>query len=263
VSGRRDGGGAGGRRVLVTRPEGRDLCARLQALGWDARWVPTVALGEVESGGPLDAALRRLDTYDWVVVTSAAGVRAVFQRLRSLGLPVPTVPRWAAVGPATAQALQAQGIEPSFVPDRYLTRAIATGLGEVAGRRVLLPRADAASHELPRLLRQRGAHVDQVVAYRTVEGPEESREPLRRILAEGIDAVLFTSGSTVRGFARLVDDPAAALAGVLVACIGPVTARAVGELGLHPDLVAAEHTTDGLIAALQRREASAPAHHTA
>lgn len=261
MSGRRGGGGAGGRRVLVTRPDGRDLCARLQALGWDARWIPTVALLEAEAGGPLDAALRRLETYDWVVVTSAAGVRALFRRLRSLGLPVPAAPRWAAVGPATAGALRAEGISAAFVPDRYLTAAIAGGLGDVAGRRILLPRADAASAELPRLLRARGAHVDQVVAYRTVEGPQESREPLRRLLAEGIDAVLFTSGSTVRGFARLVDDPAAALAGVLVACIGPVTARAVRELGLRPHLVAGEHTTEGLIAVLQRREARAAAHH--
>ncbi|MDQ7848899.1 MAG: uroporphyrinogen-III synthase [Armatimonadota bacterium] len=260
MSGRGNGSGTGGRRVLVTRPEGRELCARLQALGWDPRWVPTVALVEVEAGGPLDVALRRLDTYDWVVVTSAGGVRAVFQRLHSLGLPVPAAPRWAAVGPATAAALQAQGVTAAFVPDRYLTAAVARGLGEVAGRRILLPRADAASAELPRLLRERGAHVDQVVAYRTVEGPEESRRPLRGLLAEGIDVVLFTSGSTVRGFARLVDDPAAALAGVLVACIGPVTARAVRELGLHPHLVAEEHTTEGLIAALQRREARAAAH---
>ncbi len=246
-------------RILVTRPEGRELCDRLRALGWDARAIPTVAIRAVEPGGPFDAALRRLEAYDWIVVTSAAGVRAVFEHRRRL--PSPARPRWAAVGPATAAALRAEGVEVAFVPDRYLTTAIADGLGEIGGRRVLLPRADAASPDLPRLLRQRGAQVDEVTAYRTVEGPEESREPLRRVLEEGIDAVLFTSGSTVRGFCRLVDDPVARLAGVLVACIGPVTARAVREMGLVPDVIAEEYTTDGLITALRRRETGAAAHH--
>lgn len=248
-------------RILVTRPEGRELCDRLRALGWDARAIPTVAIRAVEPGGPFDAALRRLEAYDWIVVTSAAGVRAVFEHRRRLRLPPPARPRWAAVGPATAAALRAEGVEVAFVPDRYLTTAIADGLGEIGGRRVLLPRADAASPDLPRLLRQRGAQVDEVTAYRTVEGPEESREPLRRVLEEGIDAVLFTSGSTVRGFCRLVDDPVARLAGVLVACIGPVTARTVREMGLVPDVIAEEYTTDGLITALRRRETGAAAHH--
>ncbi len=250
-----------GRRILVTRPEGRELCDRLRALGWDARAIPTVAIRAVQPGGAFDAALGRLEAYDWIVVTSAAGVRAVFERLRRLRLPSPARPRWAAVGPATAAALRAEGVKVAFVPDRHLTTAIADGLGEITGRRVLLPRADAASPDLPRLLRERGAHVDEVVAYRTVEGPEESREPLRRLLAEGIDAVVFTSGSTVHGFGRLVDDPVAALAGVLIASIGPVTARAAREMGLVPDVVAEEHTTSGLITALQRREAGAAAHH--
>ena len=249
-----------GRRILVTRPDGRELCDRLRALGWDSRAIPTVAIRAVEPGGPFDAALRRLEAYDWIVVTSAAGVRAVFKHLRRR-LPSSARPRWAAVGPATAAALRAEGVEVAFVPDRYLTTAIADGLGDVAGRCILLPRADAASPDLPRLLRQQGARVDEVVAYRTVEGPEESREPLRRLLAEGIDAVVFTSGSTVHGFGRLVDDPVAALAGVAIVCIGPVTARALREMGLVPDVVAEEHTTDGLITALQRREAGATAYH--
>ncbi len=250
-----------GKRILVTRPNGRELCDRLRTLGWDARAIPTVAIQAVEPGSPFDTALRRLDTYDWIVVTSAAGVRAVFDHLRHLRLPRSARPRWAAVGPATAAALRAEGAEVAFVPDRYLTTAIADGLGEITGWRVLLPRADAASPDLPRLLRERGAHVDEVVAYRMVEGPEESREPLRRLLAEGIDAVIFTSGSTVRGFGRLIGDPAAALAGVLIACIGPVTAHTVREMGLVPDVIAKEYTTDGLITALRRREAGAAAHH--
>jgi len=242
------------RRVLVTRPEGQALCAQLRAEGWDAHAIPTVAIRPAAPGGPLDGAVRRLGTYDWIVLTSAHGVRAVFDRLRDLGLSVPPGPRWAAVGPVTAAALTAEGVPVAAVPRPYLTTAIAAVLGEVAGRRVLLPRADAASPDLSALLRARGAVVDEVVAYHTLEGPEESRAPLARLLAAGVDAVIFTSGSTVRGFARLVDDPAARLAGVSIACIGPVTARAVEDLGLTPAVVAAEHTAEGLLAALRRVE---------
>ncbi len=245
------------RRILVTRPDGRDLARRLTALGWDAHTIPTVAIRPADPGGSMDDALRRLDAYDWIVVTSTAGVNAIAERMRRLEVVAPARARWAAVGPATAAALREMGLRAAFVPDRYLTTAIAEGLGEVDGRRILLPRADAASPDLPDLLRRRGALVDEVVAYHTVVGPEESREPMRRLLARGIDAVIFTSGSTVRGFARLVDDAPARLAGVLLACIGPVTARAVEALGLIPAVVAEEHTTAGLLAAVGREDRAA------
>ncbi len=251
-----------GRRALVTRPDGTDLCARLRAAGWDPLAVPTVAVHPVAPGGPLDGALQHLGAYDWVVVTSAAGVRAVFDRLQALGLRSGVRARWAAVGPATDAALEQAGVKASFVPRRYETAAVSDELDDVAGRRILLLRADAATPDLPRRLRARGALVDEVVAYHTVEGPEESRGPLRAALAGGIDAVLFTSGSTVRGFARLVDDPRTTLRSVLVACIGPVTARAVQGLGVRPDVVAEEFTTQELIAALGRGDRGVTADQT-
>lgn len=238
------------RRVLVTRPDGRELCAKLRALGWEAVAVPTVAIVPVAPGGDLDRVARRLEAYDWIVVTSAHGAQALAAALARTGAPRPTRPRWAAVGPATARALQAAGVQVAVVPARYLTAAVAEALGPVEGLTVLLPRADAASPELPRLLRARGAQVEEVVAYRTVEGPERSRLPLQRALMDGIDAALFTSPSTARGFWRLAPEPHRALAGVLVAAIGPVTAGALRALGRPPDVVAEEHTGDGLVAAL-------------
>ncbi len=245
-------------RVLLTGPDSRALAALLAARGWEVRAVPTVAVRPARPDR-LDAALREAERYDWIVVTSAYGARTVADRLRALGGPRPRRPRWAAVGPATGRALVEAELGPVTIPPRYLTEAIADVLGEVAGRRILLARSDLATPRLAELLRARGAQVDEVVAYHTVEGPENSRLPLRRVLEEGVDVVVFTSGSTVRGFARLVEDAAAVLAGVRVACIGPMTAQVARALGISPAVVAAEHTAAGLAAALipdafQRRE---------
>lgn len=239
-----------GRRVLLTGPDSRRLAALLADRGWQVTSVPTVAIFPAPPG-PLDGALQDAERYDWIVLTSRHGARAVADRLRALGLPPPRRPRWAAVGPATERALREAGLGPVVRPPRALTVAVADVLGEVAGRRILLPRSNLASPDLPAVLRERGAQVDEVVAYLAVEGPDSSREPLRSALDGGVDVVVFTSGSTVRGFARLVDDAPARLAGVAVACIGPVTASAARALGMEPAVVAAEHTSAGLLAVLE------------
>lgn len=237
------------RTILVTRPDGEGLAERLTALGWRALAIPTVAIRPAEPGGAFDTALARLGEFEWIILTSANGARAVLDGLRRLGLDLPAGPRWAAVGPATAAALEEGGAHVSLVPRRHLGAAIAEALGDLSGKRILLPRADAASPELPRLLRARGALVEDVTAYRTIEGPEESREPLLRALRDGVDGVIFTSGSAVHGFVALAGS-AQPLRGLLVACIGPVTASAARAEGVEPAVVADDHTTDGVIAAL-------------
>jgi uroporphyrinogen-III synthase len=239
------------RRALLTGSDSAALAAALAACGWQVRAVPTVAVRPARPQ-PLDAALGQGERYDWIVVTSAHGARAVADRLRALGVRL-RHPRWAAVGPATARVLVQAGLGPVVVPPRSLTSALADSLGEVAGRRILLARSDLATPVLAEVLRSRGAQVEEVVAYHTVEGPEDSRLPLRRVLQDGVDVVVFTSGSTVRGFARLVDDAAAVLARVRVACIGPITAAAVRALGIQPAVIADEHTAAGLAAALHAR----------
>lgn len=229
------------------------MCERLRRLGAVPVAAPTIRIVPPGPGEPLDAALRRLDAYDWVVVTSANGARAVLARARAMGLDPASAGgvRWAAVGPATAGALRRAGIEVALVPPRYRTDAIAEALGDIAGRRVLLPRADAAGPALAVTLRARGADVDEVVAYRTEVAPARSRARIRRLVAgRQVDTVVFTSASTVRGLVRLLGGDRQALGGMLVACIGPVTAAAVQQEGLRPDIVAEDHTTDGLIRAL-------------
>ncbi len=249
-----------GKRVVVTSPDGAALCVQLCALGWEAHAIPTVAIRETEPGGPFDIALQTLETFDWIIITSARGAAATAQRLRALNAHMPSRPNWVAVGPATAAALEKEGIPVAFVPEEFRSAAIPDRLGEIAGTRILLPRADAASPELPRLLRERGAHVVEVTAYRTIEGPEDSRVPLQHLLARGIDAIVFTSGSAVRGFARLTENATALLTGVVIACVGPVTADAVRALGLSPTVIAEPHTTEGLVRALLGREEHAKHH---
>jgi uroporphyrinogen III methyltransferase/synthase len=242
-----------GRRILVTRPRAQSgpLCTRLRALGARAIAAPTIRIVGPRAGGPLDRALRQLDRYDWVIVTSVNGVRATHARARALGIDLARArPRWAAVGPATARALRAAGVRAVVTPSRFLTAALGRQLRSVARRRVLLPRADVATPELARVLRARGARVDQVTAYRTLPAAAAAGARVRRLVAEGrVDTVLLTSASTVRGLVRLVGR-GPALRRLAVACIGPVTAAAAVTAGLRPVVVATEHTIDGLIRAL-------------
>ena len=122
----------------------------------------------------------------------------------------------------------------------------------VMGSRVLLPRSDIAGSVLPDRLRSSGASVEEVVCYRTLI-PEGSRDLVRHILRDGVDAVTFTSSSTVKNLMKLLDNDATKLAGVCIACIGPVTAATASRFGLNVDIVAQDHTIDGLVTALQER----------
>ena len=237
-------------RVLVTRPaaQASELTGMLAARGIDAVAVPTVAIAPA-SDGALERALRSLDDAAWLVVTSANGAEAVLGVLSGRALP-PAL-RVAAVGPATAGALRAGGIRVDHVPDRYLTVAIADGLGDVAGRRIVLARADAATAELHDVLRGRGAIVDEVIAYRTIEGPPSSRDPLGRALALGLDGILFTSGSTVRGLGALVPSQMRQRVTAIPAyCIGPVTATVAMHAGFRVAAVSDDHTAEGLAEAV-------------
>jgi uroporphyrinogen III methyltransferase/synthase len=240
-----------GWRVLVTRPEASELSQLLLARGAVPLAIPTIEIRTVDPGGPLDTAARGIGEHDWVVVTSANGARALFDRLRALEIEPPAGVRWAAVGPATAAALEAEGARVDRVPNAGRGEAIAEELGELAGVRVLLPRARIASDDLPSALVARGAIVQVVAAYETVIGPQSSRAPLARALDAGVQAAIFTSGSTVAGFSRLAGDPRVALSGVVIVCIGPVTARALEEAGVEPSRVARARSPEALVDALE------------
>lgn len=280
-----------GRRIVVTRSRAQApaFMARLRDLGADVRSLPAIECVPPESYAALDAALARLDSYDWIVFTSANGVERFFARLQErmpAGRPADaralSHARIAAIGPATAAHLREYGIIADAVPATYRGEAVCAAMqqvceasgGTLAGARVLLPRAQVARRALPDLLRRAGAHVEVVPVYQTVVPHGESAESLARSLREGrVDAVTFTSSSTVRNLLALLDeavagDEAAAPAGgdsavaasgraaarMLADCelfsIGPVTSAALREAGLTRIHEAETYTIEGLTACL-------------
>ena len=204
-------------RVLVTRPAGaRDpLVAELESRGYHVTAVPTVVTRAIEVDWPDIAA------YDWVVVTSAVGVDSLPS--------TPTGPRWAAVGESTAAALRARGAEADLVPSEANGATLGAELPDPRGSRVLVVRASHADPDLPAKLRERGALVDEVTAYETVEGPAESADDLHQALRRSdLAAVVFASGSAVRGFAKLGGSTA-----LPAITIGPRTTAVARDAGFR------------------------------
>jgi len=245
-----------GVKVLITRPstENEPLSKKLRELGAYTIELPTIEILPPEDTDSLDRAIRSLSKYDWLVFTSVRGVEFFSKRMAATGKVANGFNdvKVAAIGPATAYALERLGKKPDYVPLEFLSDQIPIGMGDVNEKRFLLPRADIASKALPEALRNRGAIVDEVVAYRTVIPDGLSQERCRSILKEGVDVAAFTSPSTVRNLARIVGSSGleAMLNGVKVACIGPVTAEAARELGIHVDIVAPNHTIDDLVEAI-------------
>jgi uroporphyrinogen-III synthase len=241
------------RRILVTRPapQADDLARLLRARALTPVLVPTVAIDASTAAGELDAMLQSLEGASWLILTSANGAEALGARLSANRDRLPAGLRVAAVGPATAAALRAGGIGVDYVPDEYLTVAIADGLGEVRGRRLVLARADVATVALRETLVGRGAIVEEVVAYRTVEGPAVSRDPLHAALHADLDGIAFTSSSTVRGLLRLASPVDRGRACAIPAfCIGQVTADTARHSGFDIAAVADDHTARGLANAI-------------
>jgi len=247
-----------GRHIAITRPpeQAPELAALLECAGARVTLLSSIAIAPLDDTAALDDALRRMSAFDWIVLTSVNGVAAVSARLAALGLDWAGrgQARVAVIGPATARALEAQGVTPDLIPDEYVAEGILEGLGAVAGTRVLLLRADIARRSLAEGLRARGATVEEVTAYRTVERPVETHTLRALLEADRPDAITFTSSSTVRGLLKSIPtggaDPHDALAGIALACIGPITAGTLREHGLEPVLVADEYTVPGLMRAL-------------
>jgi uroporphyrinogen III methyltransferase/synthase len=241
--------------VLVTRPapQAGELVDLLAGCGIHSIAVPTVQTVPARDNRPLDAALRSLGDASWLVITSVNGARALLARLTATGTWPASGTRLAAVGPATARALQVGGLRVDHVPTRYRTVEIADGLGDVRGQRIVLARADAATSGLRDALRHRGALVDEIIAYRTVEGPASSRDELRAALRRPLDGVTFTSGSTVRGLRALLSPLDERRATALPAfCIGPVTAEVARRAGFDVAVVSSEYTVAALAKAIHR-----------
>jgi uroporphyrinogen III methyltransferase/synthase len=252
-----------GRSVVVTRAveQAAGLTGPLTAAGAEVLVMPVIAVAAPGSWDAADRAIERLDTYDWIILTSTNGVETLDERMRLHGLRVGDLDgsRVAAIGSATAERLEQLGVMPSLIPERFRAEGLVDALriiGPEAGRRVLIARAEEAREVLPVELRGLGFEVDVVPVYRVV-AVEPPADVLERLAAGSVDAVVFASGGTARRFVEALAtegiDAAALLVGPVVASFGPVTTDALHALGIAVDAQADEPTAESMVAALARR----------
>jgi uroporphyrinogen-III synthase len=257
-----------GMRVLNTRQleDSEELSRQLEALGAEPLALPATKTAPPADLRPLDGAISAIaagsashPAFDWIGFTSARAVSAFIDRLLSLTQALSAVPapqclagiKLAAVGPATALALEAYGLAPDLVPDRAAGRHLASALGDVNGARILLPRSDIALRDLPESLRDRGAIVTEVVVYAT-QPTEPDPAVLERVLNGELDAATFFSPSALDGFAAQVSPRTVAdvLKDVIVVCVGETTAQAARRRGIGTVRVAEEASIRGIVRTL-------------
>ncbi len=247
-----------GSRIVVTRARAQadSLALRIEALGGEAIELPTIEIEAPKDFSGFDAALARIESYDWLIFTSINSIDPLLARLPHIGKSVDALShlKIAAVGAQTATKLAAAEISVDLVPVRYQAEGLLDALAAegVRGRRVLIPQAAKARDLLPETLRQWGANVDVVEAYRTV-APNIDVAAVRQRLQQGeVDVVTFTSSSTVSNFVQLFAgaDLMPIVGKAAIACIGPITAKTVEELGGKVAIMASEFTIDGLVAAM-------------
>ncbi len=247
-----------GRQILVTRTreQASDLSQRLKELGANPIEFPAIEVIPPESWVEVDHCLKKLDEYDWIIFTSANGVRFFLERLLALGMDIRDLrgPQICAIGPKTAEGLEALKVRVDYIPVEYRAEAILAGLRKEnwPGKRVLIPRARMARDILPEGLRRAGAVVDVVEVYQTVSPSGDPGDIIDRLQSGEIAAVTFTSSSTVANFMERMGAAKARglLKGVVVASIGPITAEKAKSLGIETAVMPKEYTIPALVKAL-------------
>ncbi len=249
-----------GKTIVITRAQHQaaEFSAGLTVLGARVIEFPTIEIVPPDSWAPLDRAIDGLQGYDWVIFTSANGVRSFVARLRARGRNIDSLKgiRFCAIGPRTAREMKGERIEAHLVPREYRAEAVVESLAKqgLVGKRVLLARAKKAREILPQGLKSHGARVDVVEAYQTVQ-PKGETSNLLRLLEEGrIDAIAFTSPSTVSNFMEMFasnrDELLKGLDGVAIAVIGPITRERAVEVGLPVHISPEEYTIPALTSAM-------------
>jgi uroporphyrinogen-III synthase len=249
--------------VLVgrARHQAGSLSAELRKLGADVLEIPFIEIRKPRSFRPLDSALKNLGEYQWLILTSANGAEAMWDRMARLKLKKSALRdlKIAAIGPATKKAIEKRGTKVNVVPAEYVAESVVKSLRrQVRGKRVLLVRAKVARDVIPQELRKAGATVDVVEAYETVV-PKSSKTRLRAVLNDPKrrpEVITFTSSSTVKNFMTLLGlrgsskGRPSSLRGVILASIGPVTSATLRSTNLGADVEAKAFTIPGLVKAI-------------
>ncbi|MFA5285365.1 MAG: uroporphyrinogen-III synthase, partial [Smithellaceae bacterium] len=245
-----------GRGVVITRPERQvdDLARLLAAQGASPIAFPTIRIEPPSDWRELDKALERLEIYDWLIFTSANGVHFFFERLREKGGDVRSLKgiKICCIGPATAAQIESRGIRVDLVPGEFIAEGILKSFVsmDLAGRKILIPRAEKARDVLPQGLRRQGAEVDVAVTYRTMNSGRKKEELQRFIDAGEVDVITFTSSSTVTNFVEIMGADYVLPPSIKIACIGPVTAATAKKAGFSIDIEQEQYTMDDLVQSL-------------
>jgi uroporphyrinogen III methyltransferase/synthase len=258
-----------GRTVVITRApaQAAEFVAELERFGASVMVCPTIEITDPESYARLDEAIDHLYGYDWLIFTSANAVAFFLRRLAARGREAGDLDelKVCAIGEATADKLREAQIHVDVVPAEFKAEGVFTALAEFVGGRerlsglnLLMPRATVARDYLPKALEEAGARVDVVPAYRTVVPESLDRGRLGAMLTAGADCIAFTSSSTVKNLGLLFDtnDLGPILKGLVVACIGDITASTAAEYGLRVDIQPPQFTIPDLARAIADHYAS-------
>jgi uroporphyrinogen III methyltransferase/synthase len=248
-----------GRRIAITRTreQAGALREQLTALGAEVIEIPTIEIRDPASWEPLDSAIRRLEEFDYLLLTSANGARNFLRRLRACGRDVRDLKGLiiGAIGPATAEEFVKSGVKVDLTPRVYVAEGLLEALGDhsLHGKAFLIPRAKVARDLVPRVLMEKGGRVEVVEAYETVV-PQLPVGELQRLLTPPPDLITFTSSSTASNFAKLAgeNEVAELLRGGAIASIGPITSQTIRKLGLTVTIEAKQSTIPGLVRAIER-----------
>ena len=257
--------GLAGKRIVITRAAAQSdgIARELTARGAIPVVLPLVAFAEPEDFAPLDAAIAKIQQFDWMILTSAQAVRSVVKRCEELKCGLVRAEsklRIACVGPVTAGAARRAGLPVEYVAERHTGKGLAEELGsKVAAAKVLLPRSDRANPDLPVALKRLGAEVTEVIAYRTLRPAAADEGNLSQIADGAADAVLFFSPSAVQHFAEMFGgEQFRALQDKLaITAVGPVTEKALRGVGVQRTLLAEDTTSTAVIEALEAHFAGA------
>ncbi len=233
--------------VVITRSKkgNAELASDLRQRGFNPIPVDTISFLPPKTWSGIDASLKAIGSYDWVVFTSVTGVEFFAQRMDELSFDMPkgAPPNFAAVGKSTAGALSKLGVVGAFTPSSYLTQKLSEELPITRGRRALVLRADIADPAMSETMRRRGFEVTEFPIYRTEYGERGDDARL-----DGADLIVFASPSSVEGFCKSVAaSKLDSYKAVRVVCIGPVTAKAAREHGFDQIITPKVQTFDSLV----------------